>query len=195
MQANGQVFQELQKKHLDIEILVNNAGFGDYGEFGSSDVRKQQEMIQLNCSTLMSLTHFFLPQIKKHKGKILNVASTASFMPGPLMPVYFATKAFVLSFSESLACQLAPSGVTVTTLCPGPTQSSFSDSANMSGFTLFSGSSVPTSAQVAEYGYHHLMKGSGVVVHGWRNSLMVWVARFMPRALLARVVMMVQERK
>lgn len=119
--AVKEVFKEVEKQGISIDVLVNNAGFGLLGNFDELDIQKQLDMIQLNVAALTELTYYVLPKMKqKNEGKILNIASTAAFQPGPLMAVYYATKAYVLSFSEALVEELSESAVTVTTLCPGP---------------------------------------------------------------------------
>jgi short-subunit dehydrogenase len=121
--AAAEVYRELKRRSIKIDVLVNNAGFGTYGPFVDSDAATESEMLQLNIVALTKLTRLFLEDmLAKREGRILNVASTAAFQPGPLMAVYYASKAYVLSFSEALANELRDSGVTVSTLCPGPTQ-------------------------------------------------------------------------
>src|SRR6478672_1120040 len=137
-EAPEAIFDFLRNENIPIEVLVNNAGFGLGGEFAETELTRELEMIQVNIAALTHLSKLFLPaMIKRRSGRILNVASTAAFQPGPLMAVYYATKAYVLSFSEALAEELRNSGVTVTALCPGPTQTAFADSAQMSNSKLF----------------------------------------------------------
>src|SRR5437868_585729 len=128
----------LRNENIPIDVLVNNAGFGLGGEFAETEVQRELEMIQVNIAALTHLTKLFLPpMIKRRAGRVLNVASTAAFVPGPLMAVYYATKAYVLSFSEALAEELRDSGVTVTALCPGPTRTEFAASAQVTNSRLF----------------------------------------------------------
>lgn len=144
---------------------------------------------------LTHLTKLFLPgMLKNHRGKILNIASTASFQPGPLMTVYYASKAYVLSFSEALANELHGTGVSVTALCPGPTQSGFQKRANMEDSKLVSGRKIMDAATVARAGYRALMAGKTVVIPGIRNKLLVETVRFSPRNMVTRVVRNMQER-
>ena len=146
-----------------------------------SDLSRQTEMIDLHIRTLTELTYLFgKKMIERKSGKILNVASTAAFQPGPLMSVYFATKHYVLAFSEALSEEWRGLGVTVTTLCPGPTESGFwkAASALSSGISL---NHLPTSHDVALYGYRSLMKGKRVAIHGWMNIFLIFVTRFMPK--------------
>lgn len=184
-----------QTQGLEVNVLVNNAGFGALGEFAQADLLKQKEMIQVNISALTELTHYYLPQIQKKKGKILNVASTAAFQPGPMMAVYFATKAYVLSFSEALFEELKPSGVTVTALCPGPTESGFANTAQMEDVALFKKMPLPSSREVAEFGYKAMMRGKPVAIHGTVNKLMASSLRFVPRAVPRQLVKKLQEKR
>jgi short-subunit dehydrogenase len=126
--------------------------------------------------------------LKRKSGRIINLASVASFLPGPYMAVYYATKHYVLNFSESLAEELTGSGVTVTALCPGPTQSKFQTAASMESSKLVKGRKLPTSQEVAEYGYKAAMNGKRVAIHGWRNRVLSLVVRLVPRTLMARLV-------
>lgn len=172
-----------------IDYLINNAGFGDFGAFIERDWEKLNEMVQLNITSLTRLTHLLLPHmVERGSGRILNVASTASFQPGPWMAVYYATKAYVLSFSDALSFELRKTGVSVTTLCPGATQSGFQALAEMENSKLVRGKNLPTSAEVAAFGYKKLLAGRGVVIHGLLNWFMVQSVRFTPRAIILRVV-------
>lgn len=193
--AAQKVFDYCVKQNLKVDILINNAGFGDYGMFINSDWKKQEEMIRLNIQTLTHLTHLFLPYMVKNKyGRILNVASIASFLPGPLMSVYYATKAYVLSFSEALSNELEGSGVTVTVLCPGPTESGFQNAADMKDSKLVKGRKLPTSKEVADYAYKALMNGRVIAIHGLLNSLMVSAIRFTPRSVARKLVRILQDK-
>ena len=154
------VFEIADKEGIEVDILVNNAGFGDYGPFAECDWDKQDRMIRLNVLALSHLTRLFLPgMISRGKGRILNTASVASFEPGPLMSVYYATKAYVLSFSEALTAELKGTGVTVTALCPGPTNTGFAKTANADGANVFKESTSSDARAVAMYGYRCMMKG------------------------------------
>jgi hypothetical protein len=189
------VFDFCQENHLHIDYLVNNAGFGDFGLFAQSNWDKQLQMINLNITTLTHLTHLFLPSMIKNKyGKILNVASTAAFQPGPTMSVYYATKAFVLHFSEAIANELEGSGVTVTALCPGATESGFQSAAAMEESKLVKGRKLPSSAEVAAYGYKAMMQGKKVAIHGMMNYLMANSVRFSPRSMVLKMVRMIQDK-
>ena len=194
--AAHQLFYAVQKRGLAVETLVNNAGLGDHGTFLSADLKRQMEMIQVNIVALTELTKLFLPAMTESKsGRILNVASTAAFQPGPLMSVYYATKAYVLFFSEGLAEELKNTGVTVTTLCPGPTTSGFQEAANMKNVALMTTLKLPSSEDVAIYGYKALMRGKAVAVHGSVNHLMASTVGLMPRAWARKLVMKLQEKR
>ncbi|HYF02568.1 MAG TPA: SDR family oxidoreductase [Patescibacteria group bacterium] len=187
------IYQYLKTEGVQIHYLVNNAGFGDYGFFHESDWTKQEEMINLNVTALTYLTHLFLKDMVARKsGKVMNVSSTAAFQPGPLMSVYYATKAFVQHFSEAIANELKDSGVTVTALCPGPTESNFQQAAEMGDSPLFK-RKLPTSAEVAEYGFKAMMAGKTVAIHGVGNKILRQSGRFAPRKVLAAVVRKIQE--
>ncbi|MGI8617478.1 MAG: SDR family NAD(P)-dependent oxidoreductase [Gemmatimonadaceae bacterium] len=189
-----QIFDFLKNEQIPIEILVNNAGFGLGGEFADTDVQRELDMIQVNISALTHLTKLFLPpMIKRRSGKILHVASTAAFQAGPLMAVYYATKAYVVSFSEAIAEELRDTGVTVSALCPGPTKTGFADAAEMGNSRLFTAFGVADAADVAEYGYESLMKGKRLAIHGLRNKIVAQSNRLAPRALSAKLARMAQE--
>jgi short-subunit dehydrogenase len=182
------IFEELKTQKIQVDYLINNAGFGDFGLFAESDWEKQLEMINLNVTCLTYLTRLFLPDMIKNKdGKILNIASTAAFQPGPTMSVYFATKAFVLSFSEAIANELKGTGVTVTALCPGATETGFKAAASLDNSNLFKGNQIATSKEVAEFGYQKMMEGKTVAIHGIVNNLMAQSVRFAPRNIVTTI--------
>ncbi|MDQ0200356.1 SDR family NAD(P)-dependent oxidoreductase [Neobacillus ginsengisoli] len=184
--APKEVFEEVEKRGINVDILVNNAGFGLMGKFDDLDIQKQVNMIQLNITALTELTFYFLQKMKlNNSGRVLNVASTAAFQPGPLMAVYYATKAFVLSFSEALVEELAGSAITVTTLCPGPTKTNFGSVANVEGTKMFS--SAMASDLVAKKGYEALMSGKRVIITGGFNKAGALGAKFMPRSTAAKI--------
>ncbi len=190
------LYKIISEKNLDVDILVNNAGFGDHGLFSETSLKRAEEMILLNTLTLTKLTHLFLPSMLKNKyGRIMNVSSIAAFQSGPLMAVYYATKAFVLSFSEGLYEELNGTGVTTTALCPGPTASGFQSVANITDINLFDKLSIPTSQEVAEYGYKSLMDQKAIAVHGFVNSLMVFSNRISPRWAVRKVVKYLQQKR
>ncbi|MBC7412640.1 MAG: SDR family oxidoreductase [Bacteroidia bacterium] len=185
--AGLDLFNIVSQSDLTVNYLINNAGFGDVGFLVENDWDKELQMINLNVITLTQLTKLFAQDmIKRGGGKIMNVASTAAFQSGPKMAIYFATKAYVLSFSEAVNNELCAQGVTVTALCPGPTQSGFNKVAGFNGGAL-KNSKIPTSQQVAEYGYNAMMAGKTVAIHGVMNTIMANVVRFIPRALAVKI--------
>jgi short-subunit dehydrogenase len=193
--APGKVQAFLESKNLTVDVLVNNAGFGTFGPFAENDLDAELAQIQLNVTTLTHLTKLMLPgMIRRGRGKILNVASTAAFQPGPLMAVYYATKAYVLSFSEALANELKGSGVTVTCLCPGPTRTGFMARAKMGDPEILAKKSVMMEAAlVARKGVDGLMKGKRLVIPGVLNKLLAHSTRLGPRGLNASVVRRIME--
>lgn len=189
------IMEELQRQGLTVDVLVNNAGVGLYGPFAQTDWEAQRRMMQLNMTALTHLTKLCLPHmIAQRSGKILNVASTAAFQPGPLMAVYYATKAYVLSFSEALANELQGSGVTVTALCPGPTLTQFQSQANLGAVRLLRIGLLTDAAAVARAGYAGLMKGRTVVIPGTANRLLVGAVRVLPRRWVIGLTRWLQER-
>jgi short-subunit dehydrogenase len=193
--AAQQVYDEIKSQQIQIDYLVNNAGFGDFGMFVETDWNKELSMINLNITTLTHFTKLYVrDMVKRGSGKILNVASTAAFQSGPTMAVYYATKAYVLSFSEALDNEVSNKGVSVTTLCPGPTESGFQAAAAMEESNLVKGKKLPSSREVAEYGYASMMKGKTVAIHGMMNYLMANSVRFLPRALVVKVTRMIQDK-
>lgn len=190
----AEVFRELQKKSLHIDVLVNNAGFGNYGFFTSTNLQSELEMLQVNLVCLTHLTKLFVqPMVKQGSGKILNVASAAAFQPGPLMAVYFATKAYVLSFSEAIANELQGTGVSVTALCPGPTESAFHKITGMADTKLVKDKKMMDAATVAKIGYHGLMANKTVVIPGLKNQIQAEMVRFIPRNIVTKLVRLMQE--
>jgi short-subunit dehydrogenase len=153
-------------------------------------------MSQLNMTTLTQLTRLLLPpMLAAQRGRILNVASVAAFAPGPLMAVYYATKAYVLSFSEAIANELKGTGVTVTALCPGPTRTGFATAAGATSSNLFNTPGVMEAAPVAEAGYRGCMNGKAIVIPGLFNKILVWVIAFSPRWIVTPISRRLQERK
>ncbi len=188
-----EIARELEGSAIRVDMLINNAGFGSHGPFAEADLSGQLAMIQVNVQALTHLTRLFLPgMIKQHSGKILNVASTAAFQPGPFMAVYYATKAYVLSFSEALANELQGTGVTATTLCPGPTATGFQQRAGVGQTKLMQGR-IADAKSVALAGYHAMMQGKTLVIPGFRNRLIAFAVRFMPRKFVASAVRGIQE--
>jgi len=191
--AAKEVYDETTKQKIEIDYLINNAGFGDFGMFVESDWTKELKMINLNITTLTQFTKLYLKEMVSRKsGKIMNVASTAAFQSGPMMAVYFATKAYVLSFSEAINNELSDKGVTVTTLCPGATESGFQEAAAMEESALVKGKKLPTSKEVAAYGYKSMMSGKTIAIHGLMNWIMANAVRFTPRALVVKITRKLQ---
>jgi hypothetical protein len=183
------------RANITVDVLVNNAGFGQYGLFAENDLEECLRQVQLNVTTLTHLTRLYLPEMLERKGgRILNVASTAAFQPGPLMAVYFATKAYVLHFSEALSNELQGTGVTVTCLCPGATATEFHKRANASGMRFLRMGSMDART-VAEDGYRALMAGKPVVISGFKNWLVAQSVRFSPRQLVTAITRTIQESK
>jgi uncharacterized protein len=176
-----------------INILVNNAGIGFHGDFAESDLAAQTDMMQINMTALVQLTHFFLkPMLARKNGRILNVASTAAFQPGPMINVYYASKAFVYSFSYALAEELEGSGVTVTALCPGTTHTEFFVRGNFgptrAPFTM-------DARTVAEAGYRGMLRGKRVVIPGLTNQIASALAKRLPVRWTTAVVRRVHQKK
>lgn len=191
----NEIVNELQENSVHIDILVNNAGFNEYGPFLETLLHKELQMIQLNIVSLTHLTKLLLPgMLTREYGKILNVGSTGSFVPGPLNAVYCATKAYILSFSEAIAEELRGTGVTVTTLCPGATKTDFARRAKIEDLRLFQ-SNLMEAKKVAEVGYNALMQGKTSVIAGCANKLTVFSLRFIPRNMAAKMVKGMMSRK
>jgi len=182
--------------HTPVDVLVNNAGFGVNGKFAETDLEKELGMIQVNITALTHLTKLFLrPMVERGRGRILNVASTAAFQPGPLMAVYYASKAYVLSFSEAIAEELRGTGVTVTALCPGPTATGFAAAAHMTNSRLFKMKKPMTSMDVAKAGYKAMQRGKRIVITGAMNKMLAQSVRISPRALVTKVTRTLQENR
>ena len=192
--ASAYVLDQTTRADIQVEVLVNNAGFGQYGMFAENDLEECLRQIQLNVTALTHLTRLYLPAMLERKsGSILNVASTAAFQPGPLMAVYYATKAYVLHFSEAIANELQGTGVTVTCLCPGPTATEFQQRAKIDGIRLTKFGTMDAHT-VAEDGYRALMDGKPVAISGFKNWLVAQSVRFAPRRMAAAVARKLQER-
>jgi len=186
--AVPRLLHELSARRLEIDILVNNAGYGLSGSFATTDEATEQGMIQLNVGALTALTKGVLPgMLARGHGRILNVASTAGFQPGPFVAVYSATKAYVLAFSEALAEELAGTGVTVTTLTPGPTATGFAARAGLQRSRLFRPGTTMTAQAVAAAGYAALRRGRRLVVTGLLNKIQVQSVRISPRSLVLKI--------
>ena len=180
-----EVYEETSKQNILIDYLINNAGFGDFGMFSETNWDKELQMINLNITTLTLFTKLYLQDmVKRGSGKILNVASTASFQPGPTMAVYCATKAYVLSFTEAVSNEVSDKGITITALCPGATETGFQAAGAMEESNLFKGKKLPSAKNVAEYGYASMVNGKTVAIYGIINYIMSNSIRFIPRALV-----------
>jgi len=189
-----EIVRQLQRESRSVDILVNNAGYGVYGEFSRTDLEEELRMMQLNMVSLTHLTKLFLGDfLARNRGRILNVASTAGFQPGPYMAVYYASKAYVLSFSEALASELQGSQVSVTTLAPGPTISNFFNRPSMKGSILGKLPIILDAEKVALAGYRGLMKGKPVVIPGLVNKLLTFSIRLSPRSTVTRMVRWLQK--
>jgi short-subunit dehydrogenase len=179
-----------------IEVLINNAGVGLYGPFVEQPMGKVLELLQLNIASLTELTHELLPRmIEQRRGRIMNVSSTAAFQPGPLMAVYYASKAYVLHFSEAIGNELRGTGVTVTALCPGPTATGFEEQAQMRESKLFASRRLMSAEAVASYGYDALWDGRSVAIPGFTNRLLAWATRLPPRSWLTAIARRGQEKQ
>lgn len=188
-----EIYDQLQAENVAIDVLVNNAGFATYGAFWETSGDEELQMLQLNITALTLLTKLFLPAMReRRRGKILQVASTAAFQPGPLMAVYYASKAYVLSFSQALSEELRGSGVTVTALCPGPTESGFQERAAMQESKLMQGNFM-SAQQVAIEGYRGLMRGRDVVVPGAQNKALRILSKYLPTSMTLKIVKRAQE--
>lgn len=180
------IAERVEAAGLAIDVLINNAGFGTLGPFAESDRARQLEMIDVNVRALVELTHRFLPgMLARRKGRILNLASVAGFAPGPYMATYYASKAFVLSFTEGLATELRGTGVTATASCPGPTATEFGDVAGGSRTKLFR--HLAGAEKVARHAYRAMLAGDVVAIPGVMNELLAQSARMGPRALVRRI--------
>ena len=186
------IFDQLSAEGRTVDVVVNNAGFGAVGPVASLAVEKQMDMIQVNVAALTHLSRLFLPgMVERGRGGILNVGSTAGFQPGPNMAVYYATKAFVLSFTEALAEELAGSRIHVTCLAPGPTATGFGAVSGMEGSLVFKLGTMDART-VAQAGYRGFRRGKVIVIPGWTNRLGAFSVRLGPRAFVRKLVKRLQ---
>jgi short-subunit dehydrogenase len=186
-ESPARLFEETVKRDLQIDFLINNAGFGSMGEFATLDLAREVNMIDLNVRALVELTHLFLqPMRERKRGAILNVASTAAFQPVPFMTTYAATKAFVLSFSEALWEENRPYGIQVMALCPGVTETNFFEAAHMAQKPPARVWQTPE--QVVDTALRALKRGKGHVISGWTNFFMTETERVVPRSLIVRAI-------
>ena len=194
-EAPQEIFDDLEAKGVAVDALINNAGFGSYGLFAETDLQSELALLQVNIVALTHLAKLFLPpMIARRRGYLMNVASTAAFQPGPLMAVYYASKAYVLSLSEALANECEGTGVTVSALCPGPTETGFVAAAGMSDSKLFDRGAIDART-VAVEGYKGMLSGKTVVIPGLRNALVARAVGMMPRRMVTKVVRGIQEKR
>ncbi len=193
-QAAQAVFAETERLGIQVDILMNNAGIGGHGRFFERELAKEQQMIQLNITTLTELTHLYLQgMVARRRGKILNVSSTASFMPGPLQAVYYATKAYVTSFSQAVAEEVREFGITVTALCPGAVDTGFVAAGDLQGVGVWK--NAKSAQSVAEYGYRAMEKGELVAFNeGKLKFALEWVIPLLPRKTVLKMSRMAMEK-
>ena len=188
-QANSaaEVFQKTEELGVEVDVLINNAGIGGHGKFHQRDLAKEQQMMHLNMVTLTELTHKYLQgMVERGRGKILNVSSTAGFMPGPLQAVYYATKSYVSSFSQAIANELSGTGVTVTALCPGPVATGFVAAGDLEDVSMFD--KAASAESVARFGYEAMEKGELLVINDPALRVMVnWVVPLLPRKTVLKI--------
>jgi short-subunit dehydrogenase len=187
-QAAAEIFDELKARNIPIDILINNAGFGGHGRFDRENVDEILGMLQVNIVALTHLARLFLPpMIERRHGRVMNLASTAAFQPGPLMAVYYASKAYVLSLSEAISSELKRTGVTVTAVCPGPTETEFQKRAGVEKSRIFQ-AHMMDSMTVARIAYDAMMKGKRVAITGFKNKMLTAASKFAPRAMVLSAV-------
>jgi short-subunit dehydrogenase len=189
------LYDEVRRRQIDIDILVNNAGFNVYGPFTETSHADELGLLQVNLVALVSLTKLVLPEmVRRGYGRVLNLGSTGSFAPAPFDSLYAASKAFVLSFSEAVGEELKGTGVTVTTLCPGPTKTEFAERAGMTDVKIFNGQ-LTSPQEVASVGYKAMIAGHATVIVGLANRLQVWSMRFSPRSVVTQVAKSLMSRQ
>jgi len=187
------IYDHLERENIPVDVVVNNAGFGALGPVAELDTQRQISMIQVNVTALTHLTRLFLPaMIKRNRGGILNLGSTVGFQPGPNMAVYYASKAYVVSFTEALAEELTDTNITVTCLAPGSTQTGFGADSGMGRSRMFQLSGAMNASDVAQAGYTGFRRGTVLVVPGLRNQVGIFLVRFTPRSVVRKVVKRLQ---
>jgi len=193
--AANRVFDKTESLGLEVSVLVNNAGFGGHGLFVSRNLEDDLAMIQVNITALVSLTHLYLPaMIKRGQGRVMMVSSTASFLPGPLQAVYFATKAFVTSFSQAIAEEVREHRITVTALCPGAVKTNFGSVANMQELPMFQQGR--SSESVAKFGYNSMIKGKLIAINELKLSILLnWFIPLLPRKIVLKLSRNAMEKK
>lgn len=193
-QAPNEIYDEIKGKNIQVDVLVNDAGQGQYGLFAETDINREMDIIQLNIGATIALVKLYLPEMLARKdGKILNLSSTASKIPGPYQSVYHGTKAFVQSFTEAIRAENSDSGVTITALLPGATDTDFFNKASMQDSKIVQDGGLADAAGVAKDGYEALMSGDDKVVSGLKNKAMVAMANVMPESMVAENVKKQQE--
>ena len=192
----GDLYNEVKKRNIKIDILINNAGLGLFGEFFETDIEKEKKIIDLNVKALVELSKYFLQEmLERNSGKILNVASIAAFQPGPYMSVYYASKSFVLSFSEAVRNEVRKTGINISVLCPGPVETEFEKSSELTKSKLFSTLKPVTAKEVAEAGYKGLMENRAVIIPGFLNRVAVTAGTFVPTGIKVNIARKIQEKK
>ncbi|MHA1473666.1 MAG: SDR family NAD(P)-dependent oxidoreductase [Promethearchaeota archaeon] len=183
-----EVYNELKEKNINVEYLINNAGYGIWGNFHETEWEIENQMLNLNIMALTQFTKLYAKDmVKNGSGKILNLGTTGAFQPTPLMSMYCASKAYVLSFSEGIANELKGTGVSVTVLCPGATSTGFSNKADMVDSTLFKWRKPATAESVAKFGYKAMMKGKITIIHGFINRFFAFSMRLIPRKMAPKI--------
>tara|TARA_Y100000741_G_scaffold354589_1_gene329050 strand:- start:18 stop:779 length:762 start_codon:yes stop_codon:yes gene_type:complete len=187
--------QKIYKKLKDenIEVLINNAGFGDYGKFHTTDWKKEEKMINLHVVNTTHLTKLFLKDmVKKNDGKIMNISSVAAFQPGPLMSLYYATKAYILHFTEAIANEVKDKNICISVLCPGQTKTNFQKNVSSKKNKIMFNVSCPE--KVAKYGYRALKANNTISIPGNFNKFLVFLNRLLPRSVVTKIVRYIQEK-
>jgi short-subunit dehydrogenase len=185
-EAPFELYEDIKAKGIQVDVLVNNAGQGQYGEFVDTDINRELDIVQLNIGAYVVLTKYFLKEmVARNEGKILNVASIASKLPGPLQSVYHATKAFVLSFTEAVRNEIKDTNVTLTALMPGATDTDFFHKAEMEDAKLVREGKLDDPKEVAKDGYDALMAGEEKVISGWKNKAQIVASNLLPDSVLA----------
>jgi hypothetical protein len=193
--AARQIGEALASENAEPQFIINNAGFGLVGPATERDRDEQLQMIDLNVRVLTELSLAFVDSLARHRGGLLNIGSMAGFLPGPGMAVYYATKAYVLSFTEALHSELAPRGIKVSVLCPGPVPTEFAARAGIRNRSMAPGPLTKTADHVAEAAYRGLMAGHRTIVPGFINNLVIVLIRLFPRRLMLRIVDSRQQRR
>ncbi len=191
-----ELYEVVKQRGILIDTLINNAGFGVYGNFIETDIEKEIDMIELNIKSLVVLTKLFLKDmVSRNNGTIINVASTAAFQPGPLMSVYYASKSFVLSFTEAIRNEVRDTNVNISVLCPGPTDTEFEKSASLEESSLFTKLKVMKPEKVAIIGYKGINRNKSVIIPGILNNILITFNKIIPRVLVINIVRKLQESK